>query len=238
MWLGEGAALSHLSAARRYGLTVPSSESVWATVPLSTKPRPRPGLILTRTGVPSGVAEVLGLRCLEPARVIADLAQCTSAEVLKSVLLSSIQRRLVTESTVSEVCAALGHRPGNGTLRGLLRLFKPETESWLEDLWAQGQRRLGFTGWRQQMCVTNTGGQVISRADFGDEQARLIVQLDGFAYHSTAAQMRRDKAMDRATARLGHLTLRYDAMEVTTRLEECLREAEAMRVARLTGRAA
>lgn len=233
LWLGDQAALSHLSAARRYGLAVPTSGSVWVAVPAHVKPRPQSGVIVTRSQVNSRRILVGGVACVEPAHAVADLAQCTSAGVVKSALLSGVQRRLVTAERVGEICAQLGNRGGNGELRRLLQLFDPGLESWLEDLWAAGLSRLGFSGWTPQLRIALDSGTVVARADFGDAAARLAVQLDGFAYHSSVQQLRRDKAMDRAAARLGYLTVRFDADDVTRRLDECLREVEEIRADRL-----
>ncbi|MDQ1689685.1 MAG: hypothetical protein QOK42_2660, partial [Frankiaceae bacterium] len=91
LWLGEEAALSHLSAARRYGLGVPRSSAVWVTAPLSAKPRPQPNVIVTRSGVPFTPINVNGLVCVDSARAIADLAHCSDYAVTKSALLTAVQ---------------------------------------------------------------------------------------------------------------------------------------------------
>jgi very-short-patch-repair endonuclease len=234
LWLGDDAALSHLSAARRYRLPVPATSQVWVTLFSTTaKPRPQAGVVLTRSKVGSAVLNVSGARCVEADRAVADLAHCLPASATKSALLAAVQRRLAHVDRLDHVCAALGNRPGNGELRRLLALFDPALESWLEDQWAMAQQRLGIQGWQRQLKIVDRSGRVVSRADFGDEAAKLAVQLDGFAFHSTVQQLSRDKAMDRATARVGFLTLRFDADDVSRRLDACVQEAEEMRTMRL-----
>lgn len=62
------------------------------------------------------------------------------------------------------------------------------------------------------------------RADMAYEQERVVVELDGRAYHSSTQQWDRDIERDLALARAGWLTVRLSHRRLTTDLHGCRRD--------------
>jgi very-short-patch-repair endonuclease len=77
------------------------------------------------------------------------------------------------------------------------------------------------------------------RADMAYEQERVVVELDGRAYHASPQQWDRDIARDLALARAGWQTVRLSHRRLTTDIEGCRRDLlEVLAVRRAVGHAA
>jgi len=128
---GEGAALSHLSAARRWALGAPQPEQVWITVPTARNPRSVTGVRVVRSRHMSDelVRHVQGVPVLEPARTIADLALLLDHRQLTAIALAAMQRMLCRLEDVKMWHARLAGRPGSADLGRALEEADPALES-------------------------------------------------------------------------------------------------------------
>jgi hypothetical protein len=207
---GDGAVLSHFSAARRWRLSVPATPDAWVTVPHRRTPRPAPGLRIARSRhLPaSAVRRVDGLPVLDPARTVVDLARYLDQRALTAITLAAIQRHLCTYDDIVAWHRALAGAPGLGTLAAVLKVADPAFESILAAEFGALARRANLplvAGYRLRLP---DGNEVL--CDFADLRARIDFEIDGFAYHSSPAQVAADKARDRRLLRAGWITVRYD----------------------------
>ena len=214
---GEGAVLSHFSAARRWRLTVAETAEAWVTVPHRRTPSPAHGMRVVRSRhLPApAIRRVDGLPVLEPARTVADLARFLDERSLTAVTLQAVQRALCTHDELVAWHRTLTGTRGMATLADVLRAADPGLESILakefRDLTARANISLvpGFP-----LRLPN-GIEVL--CDFADPLARVDFEVDGFAYHSTPAQVAADKARDRVLLRAGWITVRYDTADIRLR---------------------
>jgi hypothetical protein len=217
---GPDAALSHLSAARRWRYDVPASTDVWVTVPWTRHPRSRPGLRIVRSKhLPESAVVVLdGVRVAEPARTIADLALHLDERQLTALALSAMQRELCTYEELGHWANVLSGRPGSTTLRRALEEADPAFESILS---AEFGRLVADEGLVPCLEVRlSDGGRVV--CDFGHPMARVDFEADGAAYHSGPTQVARDKQRDRRMLRVGWITVRYTADDIRRHPRETL----------------
>lgn len=230
---GQGAALSHFSAARRWRLSVPDSGYVWITVPYPRDPRCPPGVRISRSRhVPSDVVRrVSGLPVLDPARTVADLAQYLDLRQLLAVALEAMQRGLCTHADIDGWRRRLMGRAGMGDLAAVLLEADPALESVLAAEFGRLVASAGVLLVPGFAVRLPDGTQVL--CDFADPVARIDFEVDGFAYHSSPRQVAADRARDRRLARAGWITVRYDTNDIRRRpkatLADVLRQIAARR---------
>jgi very-short-patch-repair endonuclease len=210
--VGEGAVLSHTSAARRLGLDVPRDDSVQITIAASRKAKVR-GAKVWRSRRLSSVEVTTrgGLRLTNLARTLIDLAWVLDDGWLRACFDSAVRQN---RTIVSWVWRALNsHGPGRrgiGRLRALLQEYRRTEEvpdSALESLARDLANRTGHKP-RLHYNVLD-GAHHVAEVDLAWPKLRLGVECDGWRQHGTRGAFVRDRARDRALFRLGWSVLRY-----------------------------
>jgi hypothetical protein len=229
--LGPVAALSHLSAARRWRFDAPAASEVWVTVPWRRQPISVPGLRVVRSRhlPPAAVRRLDSVRVVTPARTVADLALHLDERPLTAIALSAMQRQLCTYEELVYWQQVLAGRPGTAVLRRALEEADPAFESILS---AEFGRLVADEGLVPCLEVRlSDGGRVL--CDFGHRTARIDFEADGAAYHSGPAQMDRDRARDRRMLRNGWITVRYGTDDIRRHPRETLADVRRQIALRL-----
>ena len=204
---GEGALLSHGSAAEHYGIRPLQAGSIHVTVPPGRHPR-RPGIevhrragltALRRDGVPlTGVVDTL-----------VDLATLLSLPELERAVNEAANRDLVHPERLRRALATMPRRAGVRTVAMLLdRDTYAVTDSILEQRFLRIARRAGLPKPQTQRRL---GG---GRVDFVWPELGLIVEADSLRYHRTALQQSADLRRDHEHAPRFR-TLRFTHHQIT-----------------------
>lgn len=202
---GEDAVLSHHAAAALWGLTSSRPPILDVTVPGSAR-RTRPGLrvhrarrlddrdVTTRHGIPVTTAArtLLDIAASMPERDLARAAE--QAEVLRLADRRSLER-LVTRSPGHRGVAALRAYLGRGETPQLTR---SEAEQRMRDLIRAARLPTPRTNVR-------VGRHEV---DLLWATERLVVEVDGFAFHNTRAAFERDRARDAELQAAGYRVIR------------------------------
>jgi very-short-patch-repair endonuclease len=211
---GPTAVLSHHTAAAVWGIRPPQRGPVDVTV---RQDRRRAGVRVHRAEV-VGV-ERDGLRLTTPERTLLDIAPHLSPRDLSRAAEEATIRGLATlASLTSQVDGAGGHR-GVAALRAILeevtddrRVTRSEAERRLKEL----VRTAGLPA-----PVTNA-----KVAEFEVDalwpQHRLIVEVDGFAFHGTRQAFERDRRRDARLTALGLRVIRTTWRELTREPERLI----------------
>ena len=214
---GPKAVLSHEVAAAAVGIELVDDQPRRLTVPANRSRLVVPGWRVHRFDLhPADVASVEGLRTTAPLRTVLDLVR--SLEVGPAVVAadSALRNGLVSHE---ELALRLGGAQGAGAthLRQVGRLVDPLSGSVLETL----LRILLWSGALPLPCpqyvVADEDGGFVARVDFCWPAARLIVEADGFAYHSDRSAYRRDRQRLNFLERLGWRVLRFSWEDVVSR---------------------
>lgn len=216
MHLGGRGVLSHRTAAMLWGILDTPELPVEITV-VDSDLRPRPGLTVrrSRTLSEADIRRCQGLPVTSPARTLIDLAGILDLHELEAVYAMAIRRRLVTRA---EVAAAIRRAPrgrGAANLRALVEqgarpvLTRSHYERKVLDL----IRRAELPA--PQVNATIDGMEV----DFLWPEQKLVVEFDGFAYHSDRSSFEQDRLRDQRLAAAGYRVLRITARQVDNRPE-------------------
>jgi very-short-patch-repair endonuclease len=224
---GDGAVLSHASAARRLGLDVPRSQAVQITIPASRDLVRLSGVQVWRSRdlIESDITKRGPFRLTHLARTMIDLASVLDDAWLRATLDSALRQRSTNLAWIFRALREHGKgRRGAERLRALLAEYRNGNEvpdSVLESLCIELAMA---TGRKPKRHWNVLDGNRLIEVDLAWPEVRLCVELDGWTEHGTRAAFVRDRARDRALLRLGWVVLRYTWQDVTGDRESVIAE--------------
>lgn len=238
--LGASAVASHETAARAWGLSLLSSGPDRVTVPRNRAGLSVPGWRVHRADLGTGDRAVRGgVAVTGVVRTVVDLARTLPPAQAVVVADSAVRLGLVR---LDVLVAALRSPTGRGAAgpRRVAQLVRADSHSALESLLFVLLMDRGIPRPRSQLFVGDDVGRISAQVDFAWPWARLVVETDGFAFHSDRAAYRRDRERSNELARLGWRMLRFTWEDVQGRPEhvvelvlECLRQGFGVRPPRL-----
>jgi very-short-patch-repair endonuclease len=205
-WFAEYAAL--LACGARAVLSHATALALWG---LAERPalvhvtRPTTGHAPAGVRVHRGTVEEVrfrhGLPVTSPARTLLDVASSMPAVELARLVEEAQVQRLVTRA---ELIAEASGRPGTAALRAVLqREDQPSLTR------SEAERRLLALIRAARLPAPVTNARVgRAEVDMLWRRERLIVEVDGFAFHGSRAAFERDRRRDAQLLALGYRVLR------------------------------
>ena len=197
---GHGALLSHHSAAVLWGFVAPPMHAIHVSV--GSDVRSRDGIRVHRTTIhPADARTKHGIPVTSPARTLLDVAATTPRE-LDRALNEAHVLRLVTDLSLNEQFSRYpGHR-GTAALREAIRPEPKLTRSEAE------RRALELIG-RARLPEPETNVKVAGHeVDLLWRAERLIVEVDGYAFHSMRRSFEHDRRRDQVLLARGYRVMR------------------------------
>jgi very-short-patch-repair endonuclease len=203
---GDNAALSHRSAARLWGL-IPHDGVIEVTTP--TMRRKRPGIHYVCSSVESlDRTEHRAIPVTTVARTLLDLGAVDPDRVPKAFEQADVLG-LLDVRELQRLVERYPRRPGTSAIRSVLvaaaqwrGITRSELEARFRALVVDAGLPMPELNRRIDLA------SLVIEADAVWPQARLIVELDGYAYHRTQAAFERDRARDRAAVAAGWRVVR------------------------------
>ncbi len=214
---GRDAVLSHETAARLHRLELVVPGDAHLTVGRDRSRRLVDGRHTHRRPLdPDERTSVDGLACTSGLRTVRDLARSLPLGEGLAVAESALRRGLLTQAALT---ADLGSTRGGGAARArlLVPLLHPRSDSVLESLAAAAFHEHGLPPPVRQHEISDSRGVLVARTDFCWPWARLVVEVDGFAFHSDRRAYRRDRERSNRLCRLGWRVLRFTYGDIRTR---------------------
>ncbi len=204
---GEGAVLSHGSAARLWRMSsVPAEPAVHVTV--RGAERRRPGIVVHRSALTrADVTVQRGVPVTTPARTLVDVAAVVPYATLRVIADHGVR---LDAGAVRRAAARAANRRGRAGLARLLGDDGAElrTRSGLE-------RRLRLLARDAGLDAPLVNHRVLGRErDFAWPSARLVVEVDGHAFHAARGAREVDHARDAELQLAGWRVLRFTAADV------------------------
>jgi hypothetical protein len=199
---GPGAALSHFSALALWGFV-----KEWPT---------RPEVTLLRDRRPAGIklhapttlhrsrelTTNYGIRVTSPARTLLDCAPHMSEKALTRAVNDGLLSNRLQRSALEELLGRHPRHPGANRLRPFVHTDDGPTRSEFEDDFLDFCKRFGLP---RPTMAAKVGRYTV---DALFEAERVIVELDGYRFHSSRESFESDRARDVDTLALGYETAR------------------------------
>jgi very-short-patch-repair endonuclease len=208
--VGHGALLSHYAAAVLWGLRPPRAGPIDVTV-AGRETRNRPGI---RTHAanhlhPRDATRHHGIPVTAPARTLLDLATVLGTRELDRVTEEAQVQRRVTPGSLNEQFERYpGHR-GRAALTSAIRSDPAFTRMELE------RRMLALIRAARLPAPEVNVMLGIWEVDFLWRDARLIVETDGYAFHSSRRAFERDRRKDQELQAGGWRVIRFTWRQIT-----------------------
>lgn len=201
------AIVSHDSAAVLWKLDMVHEPGTWVTLPRNRSRASHPGVSVRRADV-TATGERHGLKVTTPLRTVLDCARELSIPHAVVIADSALRKKLVKiEELRSAAAAATGRRAGK--LRRVAALADPRCGSVLESLLRVLLVEAGVSLDKTQWTIRDDEGVFVAVVDFAWLGARLIVEADGFEFHSERADYRKDRRRANAYCRSDWRLLRF-----------------------------
>jgi very-short-patch-repair endonuclease len=227
LYLGHDAVISHLSAAMLWGLVDSPARVVQATI-IGRDSRRRPGLETHRVdGLdPRDVRLRHGIPVTAPARTLLDVAGLGKGAVFERALSEARVLRLTSDRELSGAIARCPLRTGVAPARALLASERGTAALTRSD----AERRLlamivaaGLP--RPDVNAFLHGFEV----DLLWREAKLVVEVDGHAFHGHRAAFERDRRRDQVLTAAGYRVIRvtwrqleHEPLAVMARIAQAL----------------
>jgi len=204
---GAGSVVSHYTAARLWRLPafLECADPIHVTVP-GRDARNRPGIVVHRVRAlgPRDVRRVDGIPATSPARTLLDLASLLPLHDLELTLADARALGLVSNRDLSKVLERAGTGRGAGALRRLLELERSHGLSRSE-----AERRLFALIQAAGLPLPKKNARVGRlQVDFLWRREEVIVEVDGYAYHSSKRAFERDRKRDAQLEASGYTVIR------------------------------
>ena len=203
---GEGAVLSHLSAALLWRLIDRADALIHVLLP-GRGTRRRPGIRFhrSRNFRPEHRSERDAIPVTTPGRTLLDIAGLLPPERLRFAVEAADRMRLLDVPALVAICDTAPGRRGTGTLRRLVLEQRGAVERTKSPPEALFLRLCLARGLPEPLVNARLHGYEV---DFQWPAARLVVEIDSYTYHRSWAQRQRDLRRDAALQVRGHRVLR------------------------------
>jgi very-short-patch-repair endonuclease len=229
---GEGAVLSHMSAAILWGLVRVRLHVIEISVPLNRNPR-RAGIKLHRRKAVAATRHK-GIPVTSPTQTLIDLALELNAEQYERAVNEAVNRDLVDPE---ELRARLDEMPPQPGIRPLRKLLDRDTyvctDTELEQRLVPIARRAGLPRPEAQAHVNGR------RVDFYFRELGLVVEANSLRFHRTPSQQANDARRTQEHIKAGLLPIPFTHHQITydpKYVEETLRKVVDSRERRLIER--
>jgi len=205
---GSDAVMSGASAAARHRIKVVGPRPC-VTVPVRRHLQLE-GVTLLRDDLPDDDVDfVAGAAVTSLTRTVVDCLALAGDRQALALLDRALQRYWITpEMLVAHVRSRMGTR-GAERLRRFVRIAASGARSDSERLLVQCCARAGLSGWEVNATIVDAEGRAIGEFDVVIEHLRLVIEADGWAYHSDQGRFQHDRTKQNAAVRAGWTVLRF-----------------------------
>jgi len=209
-----GSVLAGFSAARIWDIAVPDSDP-HLIVP--NRARTPPGVRVTRTILHRRDVSIFdGAPITSRPRTIVDCLRLLDERLALDLLDRALQKGWITLGELAERTHGLAGRHGAPRLVRLMAQVGAGSRSAAERRLAALLRRAGITGWAANVEI-HDGQGLIGVADVALRSARIVIEVDGWAYHVTPEAFQRDRERQNRLVAAGWTVLRFTWRDLVDR---------------------
>jgi hypothetical protein len=208
---GPRVAVSHLAADGLYGLPVPDPKGVHVTVPRNVSRPPHEGITVHRRQlVVEKCPLVQGIPTTPLPRTLLDSSLLLPLEDGVALADTALRLRKIEMTELLGEARRLRHHPESPRISEFLSYLDPRSGSVPESRVRVALRRAGLPVPITQYEVFD-GRRLVARVDFAWPYAKLILEVDGWRYHSDDPAFLHDRVKQNGLIHLGWRVLRVTA---------------------------
>jgi hypothetical protein len=216
---GGGANVSHMTSAVLWDLRVPRDPEAHVIVAPHRRLRIA-GLRPHRLELSEAeIAVVNGIPCTTLLRTMLDCLLWLPEEAGRAMAVDALQRGRVSVEELRTALRRTGQRHGLSRAWSVVADIGAGAHSEAEVRVHALLRRAGVTRWTANTPVSDADG-LIGIVDVLFDGARVVVEIDGRAYHSDDVAFQRDRTRQNRLMRAGYLVLRFTWDDVVARPDE------------------
>jgi len=224
---GPSAGLSHRAALALWDLGRSESGLIDVTVPGRTGRRGPLGLRVHRSKLlqEGDMTEVDGIAVTSLAWTVVDYAAISNRRQVRLVLEALERRRIYIGRELNDLLERTPNRKGVKTVRAAIADIKGPAP------WIQSQLEETFRELIRRSDLLEPEANVFVEGELVDalwRQERVIVELDGFAFHKSRAQFEADRRRDAKLQVAGYRVLRITQERLQNEPEAVLAEIRAL----------
>jgi len=175
-----------------------------------------------------------GMRITCPARTVVDCMRLLPDDAALTLADRALQRGWISVGELRGRVREMVGRHGTPRLARLASAATDGTRSAAERVMAGLLRRAGITGWVPNAAITDGAG-LIGYGDFTFAGLRLVIEIDGQAFHTDASRFQRDRARQNRLVAAGWTVLRFTWADLRDRPNRVTVEIRTM-IGRLEAR--
>lgn len=174
-----------------------------------------------------------GIPVTDPERTLIDLGCVASEELTEAALDHFLSKKLSTLARInSRLCDLNGSGwRGTGVVRELVEMRDPRdghAESRLETRLCRVLRKAKLSLPKRQVVISNDEGQFVARVDLAYPDRRLVIEAQGYEFHSSRQQWSKDIDRRRALTLLGWRVIEVTWHDVTVDLDRLVSDWRTM----------
>jgi very-short-patch-repair endonuclease len=210
--IGGDAVVSHRTAASLWNLLPPGEGDVHVTV-TDTTPRQRPGIKVHRAKEKPARLKRDGIPLTTPEQTLYDLAATDQAATLERALNEALATRTTNRKRIRSIVEKSTNRTAKSRLTEALNDNRGFTQE-------EAERRLRHLIKTARLPPAEHNAQINGfRVDALWRTQRLVVEIDGYATHTTPRAFDRDRRKDAQLTNDGYRVLRFTWRQLTTEPE-------------------
>ncbi len=226
---GTESVVSHVTAARLWGLRTPSDPEVHVIAPRDSRLQVT-GLRTHRVALAeSEMCRLDGIVITTTIRTVLDCTLWLGEEAGRALLVDAVQRRLLVLDDVRTALRLMGQRHGLSRAWSIVADLSGGAHSEAEVRAHKILAAAGIRGWEANVAVHDLDG-LVGVVDLLFEEAKVVVEIDGRAYHSDDLAFQRDRVRQNRLVAAGYTVLRFtwdDVVNNPDRLVALVRTAVA-----------
>lgn len=207
--------LSHFSAAAWWAIDVPSDGRLHVTVPSRRRTRMPVGVHVHRVLLPeAAVVQRHGMAVTPRGRTVLDCIGLLRFSPARTLFDRGLQQKWISVPSVQHRLQSEPNRRGNAVIRRLLdeaTMGDAQSERVLHDI----LRSAGLTGWAAGYSI-DLGFTVIT-VDLCFVGQRLVIEIDGWAYHHEPERFESDRHRHNSLENAGWRVRSYTWKDLTER---------------------
>jgi very-short-patch-repair endonuclease len=206
--LATGGVISHYPAAVLWDWRPPREGAIHVTLP--TGGHNRPGIVVHRATLdPRDVTRRHGIPVTSAARTILDLAATEPQAELERALNEAQLQRRVTPHSLNEQFSRYPRHRGTAALKEAIRTEPRLTRSEAERCALDLIRKAGLPMPETNVRIAGHEVDVLWR------EQKLVVEIDGFEFHSMRSSFERDRRRDQELVAAGYRVIRVTWRQLT-----------------------